>query len=107
MCYNDRSDKQESEDSPMTHTDFNHILSALKGLSPEQLATLRRQLDQLDQPCTKAKPAATPREPGKAASVTVFDLLEKDGLIGCIKGRPGSPTDLATNPKHMEGFGGG
>ena len=43
----------------------------------------------------------------QGASATVFDLLERDGLIGCIKGKPGSPTDLATNPKHMEGFGGG
>jgi hypothetical protein len=91
----------------MSQREFNQLLSSLPGLSPEQLATLRRQLDQLDQPGARVKPEATARKPGKAASVTVFDLLERDGLIGCIKGEPDSPTDLATNPKHMEGFGGG
>ena len=35
----------------MTHTDFNHILSSLKGLTPEQMHRLRQQLDrQLAQP---------------------------------------------------------
>jgi hypothetical protein len=29
----------------MTHTDFNHILSALEGMSPEQMRQLRQQLD--------------------------------------------------------------
>ena len=91
----------------MSQREFNQLLSRLPSLSPEQLATLRRQLDEFDEPRAKAKQPVTPREPGKGASVTVFDLLERDGLIGCIKGKPSSPTDLATNPKHMEGFGGG
>ena len=47
----------------MTHTDFNHLLSSIKGLSPEQVRQLRQQLDrQLAQP---KKPTARP--PGKAA----------------------------------------
>jgi predicted DNA-binding antitoxin AbrB/MazE fold protein len=33
---------------------------------------------------------------------TLFELLDEAGLIGCIKD---GPTDLSTNPKHMEGFG--
>jgi hypothetical protein len=37
--------------------------------------------------------------------VTVFDLLDRAGTIGCIKGAPRSPADLSTNPRHMEGFG--
>jgi hypothetical protein len=37
---------------------------------------------------------------------TVFDVLQRAGLIGCIPGAPGSPTDLSTNPIHREGFGG-
>ena len=43
----------------MTHTDFNHILSSLKTLSPEQVRQLRQQLDrQLAQPKTPtAKPS--------------------------------------------------
>jgi len=40
-------------------------------------------------------------EPG-ARSETVYDVLERKGLIGCIKG---GPADLSTNPTHMEGFG--
>ena len=47
----------------MTHNDFNHLLSSIKGLSPEQLRQLRQQLDsQLAQP---KKPTAT--APGKSA----------------------------------------
>lgn len=36
---------------------------------------------------------------------TAFDLLQRAGVIGCIPGEPGSPTDLSTNPIHREGFG--
>ena len=47
----------------MTHSDFNHLLSSIKGLSPEQLRQLRQQPDkQLAQP----KPP-TAAKPGKAA----------------------------------------
>ena len=51
-----------------------------------------------------------PRAPAKQAppaEETVFDRLDRAGLIGCLKGTPGTPTDLSTNPKHMEGFGHG
>jgi hypothetical protein len=41
------------------------------------------------------------------AEVTAYDVASRAGLIGCIKGAPHSPSDLATNPKHMEGFGRG
>jgi hypothetical protein len=43
----------------------------------------------------------------EAAEETAFDVAKRAGLIGCIKGAPRSPTDLSTNPKHMEGFGRG
>ena len=36
---------------------------------------------------------------------TVFDALDKLGLIGRLEGSPGSPDDLSTNPDHMQGFG--
>ena len=36
---------------------------------------------------------------------TAFDVLSKAGLIGCLKAVPNTPSDLATNPAHMEGFG--
>ena len=54
----------------MTHNEFNHILSSIKGLSPEQLRQLRQQLDrQLAQPKPPAAPhvrqggATAPRPP--------------------------------------------
>jgi predicted DNA-binding antitoxin AbrB/MazE fold protein len=33
---------------------------------------------------------------------TLFEFLNKAGLIGCIKD---APSDLSTNPQYMEGFG--
>lgn len=33
---------------------------------------------------------------------TLFDRAKRAGLIGCLKG---TPSDLSTNPKYMEGFG--
>ena len=43
----------------MTQTDFNHLLSSISGLSPDQLRQLRQQLDrQLAQPKQSAPPAA-------------------------------------------------
>ena len=33
---------------------------------------------------------------------TLFDALNRQGLIGCLSG---GPSDLSTNPIHMEGFG--
>jgi hypothetical protein len=34
---------------------------------------------------------------------TLGERLREAGILGCSKVR--SPTDFATNPKHMEGFG--
>jgi predicted DNA-binding protein len=35
-----------------------------------------------------------------------YELAEEAGLIGCIgSGRKSPPTDLSTNPRHLEGFG--
>lgn len=42
--------------------------------------------------------------PGNGAEPTLYDLLDKAGLIGCIKD---APPDLSSNPKYMEGFGKG
>ncbi len=39
----------------------------------------------------------------EATEPTAFDILSRSGLIGCLKG---GPADLATNPAHLEGFGG-
>jgi hypothetical protein len=34
-----------------------------------------------------------------------YDVLLEAGLIGALAGSEGTPTDLSTNPEHMEGFG--
>jgi hypothetical protein len=39
------------------------------------------------------------------AGESAFDVLNRAGLIGCLKGTPDSPSDLSSNPEHMEGFG--
>ncbi len=39
------------------------------------------------------------------AEETAFDVMSRAGLIGCINGNDDTPTDLSTNPIHMEGFG--
>lgn len=36
-----------------------------------------------------------------AIEKTLFEVLSERGILGCFDG----PTDLSTNPKHMEGFG--
>jgi hypothetical protein len=87
----------------MSQREFTRLLDSLNALSPEQMATLRRELDSRIAAGPKAKGKHTP----PAADKTAFDVLERAGLIGCLKGKASSPTDLATNSKHMEGFGGG
>jgi len=80
----------------MTQREFNHILRSLKGLSPEQFDRLRRKLDtELDHNGIQTR----------LANETAFDVMSQAGLIGCMKGAVRTPTDLSTNPKHMEGFG--
>jgi hypothetical protein len=88
----------------MTHNDFNHILSSINGLSPEQM---RRLFHELESKMAAAKAPGSARPKGDTAEESAFDVASRAGLIGCIKGAPRSPTDLSTNPKHMEGFGGG
>jgi hypothetical protein len=46
----------------MTHTEFNHLLSQIKALPPEQMRQLRQQLDQMPEP-----PARTPGRKAKPA----------------------------------------
>lgn len=51
----------------MTQSDFNHLMSQIKALPPEQVRQLRQQLDELAEPrkpfvrssAKKAKPAKT------------------------------------------------
>jgi hypothetical protein len=58
----------------MTHTDFNHLLSRLEGLTPEQARQVRQQLDRQSVPPKKptaptpGKAAKASKQPGAAAS---------------------------------------
>ena len=83
----------------MIRSEFNHILTSLDTLSPDQVRQLVRELENRLAAPAQAKQAA--------AEETAFDVASRAGLIGCIKGEPRSPTDLSTNPRHMEGFGRG
>jgi plasmid stabilization system protein ParE len=78
----------------MTQSDFNHLLTSIKGLSPAQARQLRQQLDrQLDAPAKppgKVKPPATTAKRAKAAPppakkpLTIDELhrqMMADGLI--------------------------
>jgi hypothetical protein len=78
----------------MTQREFHEFLTSIGTLSPEQVAALRRALDGMT-------PTVVP------AGENAFDVMSRASLIGCVKGRPDSPTDLSTNPQHMEGFGRG
>jgi hypothetical protein len=56
----------------MTHTDFNHLLSSINGLTPQQMERLRRQLDKrLAQPKKPTAPMpGKGAKRGKAATLT-------------------------------------
>jgi hypothetical protein len=87
----------------MSHRGFNQLLNSLNALSLEQLAALRAELDSK----LAASSSQTHAKQATPAEETAFDRLERAGLIGCLKGTSGTPPDLSTNPKHMEGFGHG
>jgi hypothetical protein len=90
----------------MTQIDFNHLLASVDALSPDQMRQLLRELER--KMAAPAKPPTQAKaESRQDAEETAYDVASRAGLIGCIKGAPRSPTDLSTNPKHMEGFGHG
>ena len=66
----------------MSQRDLSHLLSSLGALSPEQLATLRRELDNA---MASTRPVRT-KQARKPAGETAFDVASRAGLIGCIKG---------------------
>jgi hypothetical protein len=39
---------------------------------------------------------------GQQPSLSLADRLRSEGLLGCLQG---GPSDLSTNPDHMNGFG--
>jgi hypothetical protein len=89
----------------MTQSDFNHLLSSVNALTTAQMRRLARELEsRLSAPARK-RHAPAKATAGQNTEESAYDLASRAGLIGCIPGAPRSPTDLSTNPKHMEGFG--
>jgi hypothetical protein len=86
----------------MTHSEFNHLLSSLKALSPEQVRQLRQQIDsQLAQPKEPTVQSPTkgakrtksaPQKPKKSLTQAEFDkhLLS----IGLITSLPDPALDI-------------
>ena len=71
---------------------------------------IRDALTRLKQALPKSAPLSRKRAQRAAPATadseeTAYDVARRADLIGCLKGAPRSPTDLSTNPKHMEGFG--
>ena len=89
----------------MKHDEFNHIISSMNALSSDQMRRLFRELER--KMASTKPPTSTSADDGRDAEETAFDVAQRAGLIGRIQGKPGSPTDLSTNPKHREGFGHG
>ena len=69
------------------------------GRSPD--AVLRAALDDYEQ---RHAMMNAPPQPTDAPAESVYEILEREGLIGCLDGLP---PDLSTNPRYMEGFGQG
>ncbi len=91
----------------MSQSEFDHLLSSIGTLSPGQMRKLFRELESKMAVTTRRKRPAQAKATSKRleAEDTAFDVASRAGLIGCVKGAPRSPTDLSTNPRHMEGFG--
>lgn len=78
-------------------------------LSPQQRQALARLAEQTGKPYTelidellaKAELPNMAEAPEVESEKSLYDVLSERGMLGCFDG----PTDLATNPRHMEGFG--
>jgi len=78
-------------------------------LSPQQRQALARLAEQtgkshaelIDELLANAALSTTPDSPEVVTDKSLYEVLSERGMLGCFDG----PTDLATNPRHMEGFG--
>src|ERR1700728_1212035 len=88
----------------MTHTDFNHLLTSIKALTPGQVRKLRQQLAQAKKPTapTPGKAAKTPRRPRDVAAPK--KKMTKDEFhrhlieIGLMSHLPDTAADFLTIP---------
>ena len=91
----------------MTHSDFDHLLSSLKGLSAEQARQLRRQLDRQfaepKQPAA-ARTRAKAGPPRKKMTEAEFDQhLLKIGLMSHLPDTASDYDDPADVPVEIKG----
>ncbi len=61
----------------MTHIDFNHLLSRIKALSPEQARQLRQQLDRQASQRKKSPAAASAKSTKRATPAVVMKRPKK------------------------------
>ena len=86
----------------MTHTDFNHLLSSIKTLTPEQMRRLRQQLDKELTPPSKplARTSAKGAKHAKAVSQPAKKPMTKDEFhrhlieIGLMSELPDTAADF-------------
>jgi len=81
----------------MTHSEFNHLLSSIKGLSPDQLRQLRQQLDrQLARPKQSATPPAKGAKRGtpKKKPLTADEFNQQLFAAGRIASLPDPALDI-------------
>jgi hypothetical protein len=85
----------------MTHSEFHHLLSSIKGLSPAQVRQLRQQLDkQLAEPKKPAPPESTKAAkrgkaaPGPSKPRSIEDLHRKMMARGLIHRLPDPSLDI-------------
>jgi hypothetical protein len=79
----------------MPLTPFEHVLKEAKRLSPEEQQRLVREL-------SLAAPPGQASETSHGAVQTMYEAFKARGLVGFMTD---GPSDLSTNPAHMEGFG--
>jgi hypothetical protein len=73
----------------MTHSEFNHILTSINALSPDQIRRLLHELEsRMAEP--GKPPAQAPTAPGRDAEETAFDVA----TLGGIKGESVAPAEL-------------
>jgi hypothetical protein len=96
----------------MTHTDFNHLLSSIKALTPSQVRQLRQQLDRqlappkkpAVQPSAKRANRAKAAPPTKKMTEAEFDQhLLKIGLMSQLPDTAADFDDPDDQPVDIKG----
>jgi hypothetical protein len=65
----------------MTHSEFNHILNSLNGLSPEQMQRLRRELEGKMTPASNlSRPDADPLLGSMSDHAELMDQIVEDAM---------------------------